>query len=50
MVYTIRGFMSVSLVLMVIAFILFALKALGVQSKVDLVAAGLALWLLATMI
>lgn len=40
----------IATVLLVLAFVLFVLAALSVASKVNLLAAGLALWVLALII
>ncbi len=42
--------MSIDLLLYVIAFILFVIAAIGVPSRVNLVAAGLACWVLASIV
>jgi hypothetical protein len=41
---------TIQLILMILALVLFILAAIGIPSRVNLLAAGLALWLLATMI
>lgn len=40
----------VNLILLVAAFVLFTLSAIGIQSRFNLVAAGLALWVLSILI
>lgn len=42
--------MSVGILLMVIAFVLFVLAAVGVNSRINLVAAGLAAWALSILL
>jgi len=41
---------TVKLVLLILAFVVFILAALGVQSRFNLVAVGLALWVLELLI
>ena len=41
---------SVHLLLLVVAFLLFALAAVGIPSRVNLTAAGLALWVLSLIV
>jgi len=41
---------AVTRLLLVLAFLSFALAAFGVTSRVNLIAAGLALWVLATLL
>jgi hypothetical protein len=42
--------MTIHLVLLILAFLCFALAAAGVVSRVNLVAAGLAIWVLSLML
>jgi|GEM_PF-6297147 len=42
--------LSIHVVLLIVAFFLFVLAACNVNSKVNLVAAGLALWVLALLV
>jgi len=42
--------MSIDLILYIAAFILFVVAAIGISSRVNLVAAGLACWVLASII
>jgi len=42
--------MSIHLLLLIVAFVLFVVAAIGVPSRINLVAAGLASWVLANLI
>ena len=42
--------MSIHLLLLIVAFVLFVVAAIGVPSRINLVAAGLAAWVLANII
>jgi hypothetical protein len=42
--------LSLRFILLILAFLLFAVAACGVQSRVNLTAAGLALWVLSAIV